>query len=417
LDGIAADDISEALRDGTMPTLAAAAQRGGFRAMRSSLPPVSSVAWSSFMTACNPGRHGIFGFTHPRREDYRLAFPASTDLRTPTLWDRAADDGLRSIVINLPATYPAQRINGSLIAGFVAPTLERACYPPDLARRLASLGYAIDVDVALAQVNRREFYRNVLDVAERRIDVMKLLLSEQQWSLAILTFTEADRLQHVAYHATRHGGDAAETLRDWLRRTDAFVAWVLERFPDAGVMALSDHGFGALRRYLNIDAWLASHGWLNRENQRMSRAFSMDPGRIYINASTMFDGGCVAPADVRALAAEIAAGLTELLDPDTGEPAIEAVIPRRDAYSGGQARSGPHLVALPRPGYELKSSGRLPLFSDVSDFEGTHTYEDAFFISDRPLRDGDARIEDAGASVLQLLDLHAGDVDGRSLIA
>jgi predicted AlkP superfamily phosphohydrolase/phosphomutase len=246
---------------------------------------------------------------------------------------------------------------------------------------------------------------------------MKVLLSEQQWSLAILAFTEADRLQHVAYRRTRDDGDAAGTLRGWLRRADALVAWALERFPDTGVMALSDHGFGTLRRYLNLDAWLASQGWLDHSNLRSSRAFSMDPGRIYINATTMFDGGCVRPADVRALAAEIAAGLTELMDPDTGEPAIEAVIPRRDAYSGGQARSGPHLLALPRSGYELKSSRRLPLFSDVSGFEGTHTYDDAFFIADRPLRDGDARVEDAGASVLQHLDLHADDVDGRSLIA
>jgi hypothetical protein len=53
----------------------------------------------------------------------------------------------------------------------------------------------------------------------------------------------------------------------------------------------------------------------------------------------------------------------------------------------------------------------------VSGFEGTHTYDDALFLSDRPTVATEGRVEDVGATVLDLLRLHFDDVDGRSLVA
>lgn len=387
----------------------------------STLPPVSSVAWSTFATACNPGRHGIFGFTHPRPSDLEMEFPNSTDLRMPTLWDRAATDGLRSVVVNLPATYPARRVAGALVAGFVAPSLERACYPPQLAERLARIGYRIDLEVSALRDDDAALAAALLEVVDRRIEAMEMLLDEVGWSLAILSFTEADRLLHVAYRrATADGGPLAEAYREWYRRIDAFVGRCRERDPDATIVALSDHGFGPLRTFVNLDAWLVERGWLRFGSDGRidpsSRAFSMDPGRIYVNSAGLFGRGSVPPPEVPALVDELAAGLSELVDPETGAPVVARVVRRREAYSGPRARYGPHLVCLPAPGYELKSSRRLPLLSEPDGFEGTHTSDDAFFLAPRAIERPGASLADTGATVLELLGLPADDVDGRSLV-
>jgi predicted AlkP superfamily phosphohydrolase/phosphomutase len=420
LDGISVGAMRDAIGQGLTPSLAALSADGPIP-IASSLPPVSSVAWSTFMTAANPGRHGIFGFTHPDPSDYDVTFPNADDLRMPTLWDRAATDGLRSVVVNLPATYPARRIAGAMVAGFVAPRLDRACHPKALAERLERDGYVIDVDVGLARVDEAAFAAHVDHVLERRIAAMEALLGEESWSLAILAFTEADRLNHLG-HPRLAGGDGrlGEAYRSWLRTVDAFVGRLAERYPDAAILALSDHGFGPLQRYFNLDAWLTEQGLLtldaNGRIDRTSRAFSMDPGRVYLNAAGMFTGGAVATGAATALAAELAEGLLAIVDPETGTHPIAAVVRRRDAYHGSRSRQSPHLVCLPAAGYELKSSRRLPLTAAAAEFEGTHTHADAFFLASGARPHEGATLEDAGATVLSALRLHDDDVDGRTLI-
>jgi predicted AlkP superfamily phosphohydrolase/phosphomutase len=420
LDGISVDALRGAIDAGLTPALGSLSPEGPF-AIRSSLPPVSSVAWSTFMTAANPGRHGVYGFTHPDPADYDVLFPSSDDLRMPTLWDRAATDGLRSVVVNLPATYPARRISGSLVAGFVAPRLDRACHPPALAARLEREGYVIDLDVGLARTDEAAFVEHLARVLERRIAAMDMLLNEESWSLAVLVFTEADRLNHLAQPQLERGdGRLGEAYRAWLRAVDGYVGRLAERYPDATILALSDHGFGPLRRYLNVDAWLVENGYLRLDERGHitpeSRAFSMDPGRIYLNVSGMFHGGGVATSLVAGLAGEIADGLRAIVDPETGDHPIQEVVRRRDAYQGARVRLSPHLVTLPAPGYELKSSRRLPLLASAAEFAGTHTYDDAFFLARGAGPRAGAGLEDAGATVLSALRLHDDDVDGRSLL-
>ncbi|HEY7523106.1 MAG TPA: alkaline phosphatase family protein [Candidatus Limnocylindrales bacterium] len=420
LDGISVGAMRDAIDLGLAPALGSLSPDGPIR-IASSLPPVSSVAWSTFMTAANPGRHGIFGFTHPDPADYDVTFPNADDLRMPTLWDRAATDGLRSVVVNLPATYPARRIAGAMVAGFVAPRLDRACHPKALAERLERDGYVIDVDVGLARVDEAAFVDHVAYVLERRIAAMDALLDEESWSLAILTFTEADRLNHLAQPRLAAGdGRLGEAYRSWFRTVDGFVGRLAEQYRDATIVALSDHGFGPLERYLNLDVWLQDQGLLRLDGaghvDRESRAFSMDPGRIYLNAAGMFQRGSVETGAATALAGEVAEGLLGIVDPETGGHPIAAVIRRRDAYRGSRSRQSPHLVCLPAAGYELKSSRRLPLIARAGEFEGTHTYDDAFFLAaGAGPRDG-AGLEDAGATVLAALRLHDDDVDGRSLV-
>ena len=53
-----------------------------FKKMESSIPEVSSVAWSSIITGKNPGEHGIFGFTDLMPKTYPLIFPNFNDFKS-----------------------------------------------------------------------------------------------------------------------------------------------------------------------------------------------------------------------------------------------------------------------------------------------------------------------------------------------
>src|SRR3990170_3239984 len=120
LDGVPYSLLKRFTRDGTMPGLAEIINRGNLSKMNVTLPEISSVSWSSFMTGVSPGTHGIFGFVDLKENSYKMTFPSFKDLRVPTFWERLGEKGKRCIVINQPSTYPAKKINGVLVSGFVA---------------------------------------------------------------------------------------------------------------------------------------------------------------------------------------------------------------------------------------------------------------------------------------------------------
>jgi len=60
-----------------LPNLARLAKMGSFKKLRSTTPPQSPVAWSTFITGMNPGKHGIFDFISRDPKTYIPTFSMS----------------------------------------------------------------------------------------------------------------------------------------------------------------------------------------------------------------------------------------------------------------------------------------------------------------------------------------------------
>ncbi len=131
--------LTEKMMDqGLLPNLNRLRQAGGYKPLGSSIPPLSPVAWSNFITGAGPGTHGIFDFIHrnPQHQyvpfysasetipgqggweidDYKIQLdfwpfghkPSQTLLRrqgTP-FWDYLDQAGIWSQFYNLPSNYP-----------------------------------------------------------------------------------------------------------------------------------------------------------------------------------------------------------------------------------------------------------------------------------------------------------------------
>jgi len=124
------------LKDGRMPNMRALADRGGYAHLGTTIPAESPVAWSSFATGMNPGKHGIFDFLHRNPSNYhpqiapvsvrirKLGKPEPICNRTGTsVWKILSDAGLRSTVIRVPVTFPPEKFNGRLLSGLGVPDL------------------------------------------------------------------------------------------------------------------------------------------------------------------------------------------------------------------------------------------------------------------------------------------------------
>lgn len=426
LDGVPASYLEERVAAGAMPALAELLRTGRLVGMDSSVPPVSGVAWAGLTTGVNPGRHGIYGFTELRPGTYDLRFPNGRDLRAPRVWQRLADDGHHSVVLNIPGTYPAQAPAGSLlVSGFVSPRLTRSVSPPGWFFRVEELGYRTDVDAELDWADPEAVAGELLELTEARRRLWWTAWEQVDWSLFWGVFTETDRFHH--YHWGRRGEPWVDDILDRLYRAiDAHLADVAARLGDDDVLfVVSDHGFTPIRSEVAINRWLVEEGFLHLEGERPTsladigpgtRAFALDPGRIYLHRKGPFPLGEVGPHDEAGVLADLAAGLAELRDPETGAPALGPILLGANAFSGPAAADGPDLTVLPGPGFDPKGMvGSQSVFTR-SNLTGMHSFGDAVCIARGSGLPARCHLEDVGASVLAHLGGDTTDLDGDPVL-
>ncbi|HEU4929628.1 MAG TPA: alkaline phosphatase family protein [Candidatus Krumholzibacteria bacterium] len=422
LDGVPCSMVRRFIDAGVMPRMGEIARAGTLGDMTVSVPEISSVSWSTFMTGKNPGEHGIFGFTDLHPGTYTASFPSFRDLKTETIWDRIGRLKMRSVVINQPATYPARPIHGALVSGFVAVHLEKAVFPARHLRTLRDIGYQIDLDLEEVRNHPELLFPKLhalLGVRERFLDE---IWNDEKWNLMQVVITGTDRLHHFlfdAYEDESHEHHGA--FLDYYRAVDAFVGRVYDRFmsdPQAkAFFVLSDHGFCRTRAEVNVNAVLAQHGFLafttadGRSLDAISEratAFALDPARIYLHKRGKYPRGGVSPEREDALRGEIAglfAGLTH-----QGERVVRHVFHGRDVYSGPETSHGPDLLLVPEWGFDLK--GRVGASESVAPrrLQGMHTWEDAFYATTRAdlVPAGRAiTLIDVPRMILEALDVHA----------
>ena len=394
LDGVPHSLVEKLVADGATPYLAELSRAERFARMTVTLPEISAVSWPSFATGLNPGGHGVFGFTELKAGTYDIRFTSSADVKAPTIWDRLGRVGKRSVVINQPSTYPAGAINGALVAGFVAVDFDRAIMPPPLRTKLRQLGYEIDVDTVKCREDHDLLQKQLTATLDGRRKAAAYLWENEEWHYFEVVVTGTDRLHHYLWDALADEGHPRHRFcLDYYREVDRFVGDMFARARQAGAAfyVLSDHGFCAVEREVYLNTWLVQEGFLTFDGGKNdslaalaagTRAFALDPNRIYVNVAGKYPRGAVRPGDVPAVKAEITEGLLALSY--NGRPVIRRVFDRGEIYDGPYAANGPDLVAVAHHGFDLKAHlGKAEVFAKTN-LSGMHTYDDAVFWSAQP---------------------------------
>ena len=81
-DGMDPDVTERMIAEGRMPNLSRLREMGTGTKLRTTYPAISPVAWSTFMTGVNPGKHNIYDFL-ARDRDHYLPFLSSAEIRAP----------------------------------------------------------------------------------------------------------------------------------------------------------------------------------------------------------------------------------------------------------------------------------------------------------------------------------------------
>ena len=289
LDGATFDLIRPWATAGSLPNIARL-MRGGSSAPLRSVPNQNSApAWSSFATGKNPGKHGIFYFDERIEGTYNKRYLNGGFRQGESWWSIASRAGKVVGVVNVPMSYPAEHVNGVMLAGLDAPSVDSPgfSHPPELIDELQqNVGdYIIEPGIpSYMKMGRRDLAEQaIFDAADKRAAYARYLIGSRAWDVFHVTFTATDAAHHFFWRdmdlahpeynpveAVRYG----DTVQRVYERMDEIVGELTALAPDATVILMSDHGGGFNQRgaeYLND--WLASIGllhYLNSDGQRRS---------------------------------------------------------------------------------------------------------------------------------------------------
>ncbi len=148
LDGMEPTLVEKFMSQGKLPNLSSLKQSGCYARLATTIPAISPVAWSSFMTGSHPAKHNIFDFLSRNPRSYlpelssahigapkryiplgKYRIPLSKPVirgmrKSIPFWKILGDAGVFSTILRIPITFPPEKFKGHLISGMCAPDLK-----------------------------------------------------------------------------------------------------------------------------------------------------------------------------------------------------------------------------------------------------------------------------------------------------
>src|SRR6185503_1672538 len=147
LDGFDPGLAERFMSEGKLPNLKRLKEQGSYRRLRTTFPALSPVAWSTFATGVNPGKHNIFDFLNRDLKTYvpelssskvrpphrilhigKFRIPLSrpsVEMRRKSepFWKILGRHSIGCTILRVPITFPPDQFNGRLLSAMCTPDL------------------------------------------------------------------------------------------------------------------------------------------------------------------------------------------------------------------------------------------------------------------------------------------------------
>jgi predicted AlkP superfamily phosphohydrolase/phosphomutase len=351
----------------------------------SSIPPLPAqtpVAWTTFMTGQNPGKHGIFGFVQREPGSYRRRIAAPSAIKSETLWQILSTYGKRVGVVNVPmSTY--QGINGFMIPGFLD-RQEGIPQPPAIYEqiqrrfRVSTMPGDVETEVlAQARSNPDLLLNRIDEITELNAKISLYLLEQEPWDFFMTVFMGTDRIGHFFWnyidptHPNFTHHEFTDRAKRYYRSVDKILAEFLKRVPsDTLSILVSDHGFCPVTHEVFLNNYLQQQEYLQVRDEKVdvaqSLAVAYGYGDIWLNVTGREPTGMVRPGhEYHQIREEIIKSLQNIRI--NGEPPIQQVVKREDVYWGPYVSEAADLIAIHNKNWQ---SARRPEILPHANTEG-----------------------------------------------
>jgi len=407
LDGATFDLLDPWFQEGKLPFLEKLINGGVRGEMRSTIPPLTGPAWSTFQTGVNPGKHGVFDWGSSGKNSYGEGMVDSSSIETKTIWELVGEAGKKAGVIGVPVTYPPRKINGFMTTGVLTPKEAKDyVYPPELKKEIEDrVGkYRFAPTHAEMAINNKQWIEELKGSIGNKEEVSLHLLSTQEWDVSMVYFMETDTVKHHLFH--KNTSEDKNPILEVYQRVEEAVKNIYESTGEdhTNVMIVSDHGFGPLNWIFNVNSWLVRKGYMELKNSasvRIKRAASklglnqknlykigdlLGPlakgnewemegfndilgkmflslndvdwantkaysrggvtGAIRLNIKGREEKGCIRPKEADEVRENLMHDLKEIRNPYTNEKVIDKVMKNENVYVGPRSPQGPDILFL-----------------------------------------------------------------------
>ena len=225
----------------------------------STIPPYTPPSWTSILTGVNPAKHGVIGWQKVSKLDGKVGLTTSKDVKYSRLTEFLDVAGLKSILINLPMTYPFDGIrhkkNTIIVSDWASP--RQSIFPKKLETKYSR--YLIDPPHEWwAKHDREEYPERVREYTETRLSIYYDLLEKEDWNLYFIVFSETDWFSHI-FPQILEGNDT-HVVAPTFRLIKKFIETAQEIADFTFIV--SDHGFEVKNKTFYVNEALAENGFI-----------------------------------------------------------------------------------------------------------------------------------------------------------
>jgi hypothetical protein len=290
-------------------------------------------------------------------------------------------------------------------------------YPLSLSRAIekeigpfATLGIPEDTAAARQNVlSLDDFMAETDRIADKERKLLDYSLAHFEGGLLFFYFSTVDQSSHMLW------GRHEDRLLAFYRKVDDAVGEVMRREPGATVIVMSDHGFTAFDRAVNLNTWLLEQGWLALNADGVidwtrTRAYALGLNGLYLNLSGREQHGIVTPAEGQRLKAAIRAALAGFRDPESGRTVVSSVVETHPEPANRNV--APDLTVGYSPGYRASwqtALGQTPrsVIEDNNDlWIGDHCIDAAYvpgvLFAPRGLFHANSALGDLAGAIMRL---------------
>lgn len=258
----------------SLPTLSILTS-GNKAILRSSHPPITIPAWAVMVTGKSPGELGLYGFRHRKPGSYNDVYIASSrSIKSPAIWDLAGREGLKSVVVGVPPSYPPRPIRGAMVGCFITPGPESPyTFPPRLKGEMESALGPYIFDAEYRSDDKESIIGNLWKMTKYQFRAYRFLMKRLKWDFFMFVQIGVDRVQHAFWgymdkdhHKYTPGNRYENVIEEYYRLVDEELGKMIKETPaDAVIAVVSDHGAKRMKGAFVVNQWLAEKGYLKIE--------------------------------------------------------------------------------------------------------------------------------------------------------
>jgi len=346
-----------------LPNMKKLMDNGSYAKMNSTIPPSTIMAWNSMMSGKNPGEFDVYSYTTKDSEG-KMQLTTSNNFKAERVWDTLSKEGKKSIVLNVPLTYPIKPFNGFGASGFLTPEVNgKSIYPDKFLSMIKDKfpEYQFDVSVGLASyknIGKDEMVEKIYKMTEIQIEVLKYLLKNEEWDFGMWVCIGTDRLQHTmwstfdeAHKDHNPNNHYKNVLKDYYKYLDTKLGEILDMLDEnTTTIVVSDHGFNRMDGRVNLNDWLIKEGYMVTRNKitttqkfdsdnidwEKTKAYAVGAyfGRVYFNN--------LSEEETKRLQNEIISKLEDFRKPN-GTPMRMIFHKPQEVYTGKYVKNAPSL--------------------------------------------------------------------------